>query len=144
MGILAVILLDTHVWVWWVQNDPRMGTCTSLLDAARPADVAVSAVSCWEVAVLHARGRLVLDGSLDEWLEAALQDAAVSVVNLTPAIAVESVRLPGEFHRDPADRMLVATSRILGCRLLTEDRKILDYAHVDALDLTELAGRSTR
>jgi len=139
-----VIVLDTHVWAWWVQNDPRMGTCTPLLDAARPADVAVSAVSCWEVAVLHARGRLVLDISLDEWLQAALHDAAVSVVNLTPAIAVESVRLPGEFHRDPADRMLVATSRILGCPLLTEDRKILDYAHVDALDLSELADRGIR
>lgn len=139
-----MILLDTHVWVWWIQNDPRMGVCTSILDAARVADVAVSAVSCWEVAVLHARGRLVLDGSLDEWLDAGLHAAAVSIVNITPAIAVESVRLPGEFHRDPADRMLVATSRILGCRLLTEDRKILDYRQVDALDLSELADRGGR
>ncbi len=139
-----MILLDTHVWVWWVQNDSRMSACTPFLDAARPAEVAVSAVSCWEVAVLHAKGRLVLDVSLDEWLQAALYDAAVSIVNLTPAIAVESVRLPGELHRDPADRMLIATSRFLRCRLLTEDRKILDYSHVEALDLDGFADQGTR
>ena len=138
-----MILLDTHVWVWWVQNDPRMGAGTHILDAAPPADVAVSAVSCWEVAVLHARGWLVFDCSLDVWLEAALHEAAVSVVHLTPSIAVESARLPGEFHRDPADRMLVATARILGCGLLTEDRKILEYRHVDAFDLSGLADRSS-
>lgn len=138
-----MILLDTHVWVWWVQKDSRMGACTDMLDAAPPGDVAVSAVSCWEVAVLHARRRLEFDCTLDEWLRAALHEAAVNVVNLTPTIAVESERLPGEFHRDPADRMLVATARILGCGLLTEDRKILEYPHVDAFDLREFAGRDS-
>jgi PIN domain nuclease of toxin-antitoxin system len=139
-----VILLDTHVWVWWVQNDPRMGAASSTLDAAPHSDVAVSAVSCWEVAALHARGRLVFDCSLDEWLEAALRDAAVSVVNLTPGIAVESERLPGELHRDPADRMLIATARTLDCGLLTADQKILTYKHVDAFDLRDLVRRGTR
>lgn len=65
----------------------------------------------------------------------------MNVFNLTPPIAVESARLPGEFHCDPADRMLVATARALGCGLLTEDRRILEYEHVDALDLSEFAHR---
>ncbi len=105
-----MILLDTHVWAWWVQNDNRMGAATPILDAVPPADIAVSAISCWEVAALHARGRLVFDCPLDEWLDAALRDAAETVVDVTPAIAVASERLPGEFHRDPADRMLVASA----------------------------------
>jgi PIN domain nuclease of toxin-antitoxin system len=134
-----VILLDTHVWVWWVQNDPRMGACTEKLDLAPPTEVIVSAISCWEVAVLHSRGRLTFDCSLDEWLHAGLHESAVSIVNVTPEIAVESVRLPGDFHRDPADRMLVATARILNCGLLTEDRRILEYPHVNALDLASYA-----
>ena len=119
-----MILLDTHVWIWWVQNDPRIESATSILDAVPPADIAVSAISCWEVAALHARARLVFDCPLDEWLRAALHEAAVSIANLTPTIAIESERLPGEFHRDPADRMLVASARILSCELLTADHKI--------------------
>ena len=133
-----MILLDTHVWVWWVQNDPRMANATPLLDALPASGLAVSAVSCWEVATLHARGRLEFEESLDEWLDAALHDAMVSVINLTPAVAVEAARLPEYGHRDPADRMLVATARILGLRILTEDRRILDYPHVNAFDLSGL------
>ena len=140
MGSSEVILLDTHVWVWWVQNDARIGDCTRELDLAPAAKIAVSAVSCWEVAVLHARGRLVFDCSLKVWMEAALEEALVRVVDLTPAIAIESEQLPGEFHCDPADRMLVATARLLDCYFLTEDRRILAYSHVRAIDLRIFRG----
>lgn len=136
-----MILLDTHIWVWWVQNDARMGAATPILDALPPAELAISAISCWEVAVLHSRGRIAFDCQIDEWFEAALHESAVSVVNLTPAIAIASERLPSEIHRDPADRMLVATARVLGCGLLTEDRKLLNYQYVDAFHLGDVSRR---
>jgi PIN domain nuclease of toxin-antitoxin system len=118
-----------------------MGAATARLDGIASGDVAVSAISCWEVAALHAKGRLAFECSLDQRMRAALQDASVTAVNITPSIAVESTRLPGEFHRDPADRMLIATSRVLGCRLLTADQRILDYQHADALSLSAFSER---
>lgn len=128
-----MILLHTHVWVWWIQGDPRVGSCIARLDSARSGSVLVSAISCWEIAVLHTRRRLMLGRPLPEWVAAAIHDAAVCVVDVTPQVALESEMLPGDFHRDPADRMLVASARLLDCSLLTEDRRIREYPHVRAM-----------
>ena len=69
-------------------------------------------------------------------MESALARSGITVLPLTPDIAVESVQLPGEFHRDPADRILVATARIHACPLVTADEKILAYPHVRAVSPT--------
>ncbi|HIJ64447.1 MAG TPA: type II toxin-antitoxin system VapC family toxin [Candidatus Hydrogenedentes bacterium] len=135
-----MILLDTHIWVWWVQGDPLLGEGgLAALDRQASEGIGVSVFSCWEVAMLHARGRLTLPCSLDEWIKAALVYPGVELVNLTAQIAIESCRLPGEFHRDPADRILVATARGLSCRFVTADEKILAYPHVRALHPEGLA-----
>jgi PIN domain nuclease of toxin-antitoxin system len=68
-----------------------------------------------------------------EWFEKALSYPGVQLYNLTPEISIESTRLPGEFHRDPADQIIVATARINECPLITSDHKILDYPYVDTL-----------
>ena len=131
-----MILLDTHVWVRWVNEDG--GLASSHLAAIKAAsaasdEIGVSVISCWEVAMLASLGRLVLTISIDEWIREALARPNVVVQPLTPSICIDSTMLPGDFHRDPADRFLVATARAFSCPLLTADEKILKYSHVRSI-----------
>lgn len=129
-----MIVLDTHVWVWWVHGDERLTAGQVEIIQASEADVVgVSAISCWEVAKLVKIGRLELPLSLEKWLEQALSYPGIRVIELTPEIAIESTRLPGEFHRDPADQIIVATARVHDCPLVTSDERILDYPHVKTI-----------
>ena len=90
----------------------------------------MSIISCWEVAKLVEYKRLLLPCSVADWFDQALSYPGVVLLGLTPRIVIESTELPGDFHKDPADQMIVATSRVLDCPLLTNDRKILTYQHV--------------
>lgn len=85
--------------------------------------------------MLEAKGRLRFDRDCREWVRAALALPGIALAPFTPEIAVESTRLPGEFGGDPADRILVATARLLGARLATRDRRILDYGRTVSLAL---------
>lgn len=126
-----MILLDTHVWVWWVHGDASLpAPLRALLDVSEESGIAVSAISCWEVAKLVERGRLTLPCPVSDWLRQALGYPGVRLVELTPQICVESTQLSGAFHRDPADQIIVATARVLDVPLLTVDGKILAYPHV--------------
>lgn len=131
-----MILLDTHVWVWWVHGDDRLGgRAKEAIDRGEEEGLGVSVISCWEVAKLVERRRLELPHSLEEWVAFALAYPGVRLLELTPAIAIESTRLPGEFHRDPADQILVATARLHQAPIATADRRILAYDGVRTLDL---------
>ncbi len=90
----------------------------------------ISAISCWEVAKLVEYGRLTLPVAVDDWLAQALAYPGMQLLELTPQIAVESTQLPDSFHRDPADQIIVATARIHTCPLVTIDRQIRAYPHV--------------
>lgn len=90
----------------------------------------VSIISCWEVAKLVEKGRLTLNRPVADWISAALNYPHVTLLPLTPEIIVDLTQLPSGFHTDPADQMIVATSRVLGADLLTVDSKILVYSHV--------------
>jgi PIN domain nuclease of toxin-antitoxin system len=83
--------------------------------------------------MLIAQGRLSVAITAEKWLDAALGIEGVELLPLTPKIAVESISLPGDFHKDPADRIIVATARIHGISLVTEDRAIRSYEHVTTL-----------
>lgn len=134
-----MILLDTHVWIWWVHGDSSLSARhRALLETADSGGFGISAISCWEVAKLVERGRLLLPCPVQEWLHLALSYPGIRLIELTPAICVESTRLPGEFHRDPADQIIVATSRVLGAPLLTLDEKILAYPHVRIAEVEPL------
>ena len=120
-------LLDTHAWIWWVDHDSRLGhgflqALDELPDEARPA---ICDISLWEVATLVERGRIRFRIPFGEWLEAAAHPRTVLVLPITPEVAGEIAALPTTFHRDPADRVIVATSRALRMPLLTQDRLIL-------------------
>lgn len=126
-----MILLDTHVWIWWVNNDSQLSEpMRRRIHTGEHAGLGVSVISCWEVANLVRVGRLDLTGHAMDWIRLALRYPGVRLVPLTPRIAVEANELPEPFHRDPADRILVATARVRRCPMLTADRKILDYPHI--------------
>ncbi|TCV74524.1 PIN domain nuclease of toxin-antitoxin system [Neorhizobium sp. R1-B] len=140
MGRLEVILADTHVVVWAVEEDKRLGrnAIRLLNEAAEGDDLFISVITCWEIALLAERGKLALSLEVGLWLERNLNRPGVRWTQLEPAISVDSVRLPGNFHSDPADRWLVATARHFGIPLLTADRAILAYSndqgHVATVD----------
>jgi len=126
-----MIVLDTHIWIWWVRNDPQLPPgFYNLIHAEESSGLGISAISLWEVAMLSSRGRLVLPISALDWLRLALTARGIQVLELTPEVAVASMSLPGGFHRDPADQIIVATARIHDCPLVTLDGKIRNYAHV--------------
>ena len=129
-----MILLDTHIWVWWVAEDTRLSSLQSnAITAHQSEGLGVSIISCWEVVKKVQLGKLRLDRAVEDWLDAALRYPGVRLVSLTPRIVVESARLPGEFHRDPADQIIVATARVLGCPYLTSDGRLRAYPHVQIL-----------
>jgi PIN domain nuclease of toxin-antitoxin system len=121
-------LLDTHVWWWWVTGERGLSAAQkrALATASPDAPLEVSDVSLWEVATLVSLGRVAITVPLRDWLEAAAAPPLVQRRGISPAIAAEVVSLPDTFHRDPADRIIVATARVHDATLLTRDRRIID------------------
>jgi len=129
-----MILLDTHIWVWWVDDNQQLtDSHRQLIRANERSGLGVSAISCWEIAKLVEYGRLQLACPIEEWMVQAVAHPGVELIALTPQIAVESTKLPGDFHRDPADQIIVATARVYAIPLLTIDRRIVQYPHVRTL-----------
>ena len=126
IGISSVILLDTHIWVRWV--DPHVNPLPSkIIDCIETADhLAVSAITCWEVAWLARRNRLQLKLNLADWLEQALQGSNVTCIPIDESIAVCAASLP-EHHRDPADRLIIATAIERRASLISLDNIFPEY-----------------
>jgi len=129
-----MIVLDTHIWLWWVHGDAKLNeNHLKWLSEHETDGLGISAISSWEVAKLVEYNRLTLPCPIREWFEQALAYPGIRLLELTWQIALESTQLPGSFHKDPADQMIVATARIYDCPLLTVDEKILNYPHVKTL-----------
>lgn len=129
-----MILLDTHVLIWWANGEhERLSDPAITAIEAKDHPRLVSAISCWEVAMLVQRGRLGLSIDCERWLALLEAVPGVQLLPLSPAVAVASARLPGTFHADPADRLLVAQARDLNIPLVTADSKIRAYPHVHSL-----------
>lgn len=125
-----MIILDTHIWVWWVDGGSQLPPdYAELIQREARTGLGVCAISCWEVAKLVELGRLVFSVPVEQWLTQALQPP-VQLLPLSPEVAVGSTQLPGTFRRDPADQLIVATARFYECRLVTLDRLIRAYPHV--------------
>ena len=130
-----MIVLDTHTLVWWVSGDPCLSAnakaaIDSEFDGGR---IIVCAISAWEIAMLVERERLVLSMDVGSWLATVADIEAVHFLPVDVEIGVKSVDLPGAFHKDPADRMIVATARKFAIALVTKDEKIQAYAHVQTI-----------
>ena len=122
-----MILLDTHVLVWLLSDEQRLGNLTrQLIDHAwSNDDAAVSAISFWEVAMLQDKGRLVLTPDLVAWRTGLLDDG-LNELPVTGQIGIQAVSLE-DFHKDPADRLIVATA-LDGHQLVTVDESILGWS----------------
>src|ERR1700728_991666 len=134
-----LLLLDTHCWIWaqlgLIQKLSR-ATLAAIRNAESDGNIRISVISIWELAMLEKRGRVALPMNVRTWVERALGKPGIAVAPVTPEIAIESVHLPGELHGDPADRMLVATARVLGATLVTKDAQLIRYSrqrHVRAI-----------
>jgi PIN domain nuclease of toxin-antitoxin system len=128
------MLLDTHVWVWSQESPEQLGPAARRSLTEPAALVHVSSISSLEIARLVRGERLRLAGRLQTWVSESLAALRADTVPLTHEVAVDGYELPGEFHRDPADRILVATARLYDLALMTADERILSYPHVLTVD----------
>lgn len=125
------LVLDTHVWVWVVEGRRDVmsdAVIETIEQGAAAGELVVSAISIWEVAMLEAKGRLTFAQPIEDWVSQASRAPGLRVYELTSEIAIASTRLPGEPHGDPADRIIIATARALGARVVSADRHIVQYA----------------
>lgn len=129
------ILLDTHVWIWWQVQPRRISqkVLSLLSDPSGYEELLLSAISPWEFCKLLEKGRLGINCSPEEWLTAALDMPKLRIVPLSPRISLASTTLPGSFHNDPADQIIVASARAERATILTMDKRIRGYRHVKSL-----------
>lgn len=135
-----LLVLDTHIWIWALNGDvERLSPdCVREIESvSEVGQLGVSAISVWEVGMLEAKGRIQLGKVCLDWIREALSAPGLRLLPLTPEIAIESSRLPGQLHGDPADRILAATSRVMGATLITKDRKLLSYGAESFISVIE-------
>jgi PIN domain nuclease of toxin-antitoxin system len=126
------VLLDTHVWIW-LSIDARQSLSRRAQEVMRGGSPKwISAISCWELAKLVERRRLGFTIPTLSWIRRSLTENDLRIADLTPEIAVESTKLQG-FHRDPADQIIVATSRVLGMPVVTADQRIIQFGEVETI-----------
>lgn len=129
-------LLDTHILLWWLAQSSRLSRRQArvIRSAREDQPLWVSDISLWEIATLSRLGRLRLHLPLREFLERAAAPPLVQCLRITAAVAAEVASLPEGFSRDPADRIIVASARVLGATLLTHDSRIIDAKLVPTLE----------
>jgi len=135
-----ILVLDTHVWLWSMNGEvERLSnqSCMAIEQASATGSLRVMAISVWEVGMLESKGRIRFAEPCLDWVRKALTAPGLHLLPLTPEIAIETSRLPGVLHKDPVDRMLAATARILGGVLVTHDRLLLEYGNQGFVSVLE-------
>ena len=140
MSMTNNFVLDTHVFIWLVNGDVTLPSRirTTIGHALSDGNVFLSAISCWEIAMLEQRGRIVLTKPCLEWINECLSRTGIQILELTPDISVESCHLPDFSHGDPTDRMIIAGARLTNSTLITRDKIMLAYGkkhHVHTLSV---------
>lgn len=128
-------VLDTHIFFWWVTGAKLEPAQRKILQSPliRDEPFYIPSIALWEIAMAYERKRLQLDIPLSEWLGKAAAIPHINCYPITPAITAETAMLPSWFHRDPADRLIVATARVLGAKLLTSDERIIQSGLVETI-----------
>ena len=130
-----MIVLDTHAWVWFISNPELLSKrAKRYLDTAvEEKAIMISSISVWEVALLIAKKRLILTLELNDWIAKSEMLPFFKFIPVDNSVAIKSVNLPQPLHRDPADRIIIATAISLGAPIVTKDEKILNYPHVQTI-----------
>ncbi len=130
-----MIVLDTHVWLWWISNPENLSTRAgqAIDQAVAEKSIIISSISTWEIALLVDKGRLELSVDLRDWVRKTEDLPFVRFMPVDNTISLRSVTLPGRFHPDPADRIITATAMTMGLPLVTMDNKIINYPHVQTI-----------
>ncbi len=130
-----MILLDTHVLLYWIGKSPKLSSAQrEVLESATPeTPLYISEITFWEIATLRSLKRIAVQGDFRSWLGEITAPPLVERLNISPAVTAEVAALPDSFHRDPGDRVIVASARVHGATLLTQDRRIIDAGLVRTL-----------
>jgi len=132
-----LIVLDTHALIWWVSGNKKLSSkALESINKELSRDdgqILISSITTWEIALLIKKGRLSLTMDIDDWINTVELIEKVTFIPMDNIVAIQSVRLPGEFHPDPADRIITALARHLSAPLITGDEKIIAYKHVKTI-----------
>lgn len=131
-----MIVLDTHVLLWWVTDSGQLSIAAKKAinsTLSQGSEIIVSTISAWEISMLINKKRLVLSMEVESWFDEVSQIDGIRFLPVDNEIGIKSTVLPGSFHKDPADRMIVATARKLAVPLVTADEKIRGYQHVKTI-----------
>lgn len=130
-----MIVLDTHVWVWFVSNPEHLSRAAkrAIEESIARRGLFISSISAWEVALLVAKGRLKFSMDVTDWIAGSEKLPFFQFVPVDNRVAVKSVNLPHPLHQDPADRIIIATAMILGTPVVSKDEKLLNYPHVASI-----------
>lgn len=137
-----MIVLDTHIWHWWTNQIAGKLTSAQIALIEEADEIAVSAISCFEMAWLHRHGRIDLGMSFEVWLAEVEASATVSFLPVTPRIAACAVALP-EHHKDPQDRLIIATALIHQAYLMSFDGHFPDYRELKGRLITAELSKGT-
>lgn len=130
-----MIIIDTHILLWWKLNDDSLNlSYRQILDNPNEI-IGVSAVSLMEIICLYDRQRINLPEIPELWIARIMAEPRIVVIPISANIAIDAFRLPDEFHKDPADRLIVASARVLKCPIVSQDAKIFTYSHVQHLKI---------
>lgn len=130
-----MILLDTHAWIWFVSNPELLSQTAekAIQSAIEKQSILISSISAWEVALLVSKERLKLNMNVTTWITKSEMLPFIRFIPINNQIAVQSVNLPVPLHKDPADRIIVATALVKGIPLVTKDKNLTNYAAVKTI-----------
>lgn len=130
-----MIVIDTHVLIWWLDRPEKLSTSAqkAIERSSKEREIIISTISTWEIYLLIKRKKLTLSQEVDTWVQNVENLRSVFFVPIDNLIASKSVQLPEPIHKDPADRIIIATALINGAPLITNDRRILKYPHVQTI-----------
>ena len=131
-----MILLDTHIWVWWTADSEKLNSRhKAFIGERESAGLGVSIISCREVAKLYQKGKIQFTIPLKDWFEEALSYPNVRILELNTDIIPKSIALSPNFHNDPADQLIAATSVVNDMPLLTQDKRMQGYSFLNSVKL---------
>jgi PIN domain nuclease of toxin-antitoxin system len=130
-----MLLLDTHIWIWWINQTPKRLPGKIIKQIEQAEIIAISAISCFEVTWLADHKKILLEIPVQEWIAQATEDASIICLPVSCKIASLAAALP-EHHKDPQDRIIIATAICHTSQLISADSQFSEYQETKELLIT--------